>query len=194
MMTLPNILTLFRILGSFVYLYYGALQDWHTATLIFLASAVTDLVDGALARILKQRTQLGAFLDPMADKLLMFFSFMTLTASGFLPVYLTVLVVARDLFIAFGIRYLISQKADMKYRPTFLSKTTTCFQIGTILIALILTQKNYLPWVVTHLRLSTQALEGVCVMTAALTVVTFYQYYQIGFAILRETKFLKRAA
>ena len=187
-MTLPNILTIFRIIGAFFYLYYGAIEKWHEASLIFLASAVTDLVDGALARILKQHSKLGAFLDPMADKLLVFFSFMTLTASGFLPVYLTVVVVARDLFITLGLRYLISQKAQIKYQPTFLSKTTTCFQIGTILIALILTQKAYLPWVASHEIWVQTCLSWVCVATTFMTLITFYQYYRIGLVLLHEAR------
>ncbi|QQR80529.1 MAG: CDP-alcohol phosphatidyltransferase family protein [Deltaproteobacteria bacterium] len=192
-MNLPNILTLFRVLGSFVFLYYSAIEEWQIAFIIFGLSALTDLVDGALARLLKQRTRLGAILDPMADKLLMFFSFMTLTASGYLPIYLTTLVVARDLFITLGLRYLISQKAEIKYEPTFLSKTTTCFQITTVFIALMTTQTMYPGWQPHRSPIVKNSLTLFVMMSVVFTALTFVQYFKIGLTILHETRARQRA-
>ncbi len=194
MITLPNFLTLLRIIGSFVFLYFSAVENWQVAFLIFGASALTDLIDGALARLLQQRTKIGAILDPMADKLLMFFSFMTLTSSGYLPIYLTSLVVARDLFISLGLRYLISQKAEIDYQPTLLSKMTTFFQILTVMTALMTTQTMYPQWQPHKSLLVKNSLTTFIVATAVLTALTFAQYFKIGLKILHATRARQRVA
>lgn len=171
----PNSLTLFRIFASFVYLYYGWREEWGIALPIFCIAALTDMVDGALARLLGQRTRLGAFLDPMADKILMFFGFVSLTKSGFLPVLLTALVIARDLLIIIGLVILKSRKVRILYRPTYLSKMTTFFQIATLGLAL-LTAWGY----------SYPGLPVLVVVTGIFTAATGIQYFRIGWRLFKD--------
>jgi len=99
------------------------------AFFILTYAGLSDLLDGALARVLGQRTKLGAILDPTADKLLMFVSFLTLGWAGALPIWLVVMVIFRDLLIVTGIFTLKIRHKKLYIRPTYLSKMTTFFQL-----------------------------------------------------------------
>lgn len=182
--TLPNLLTYFRMGASFVLLYFGLRGRWEIAYPIFLAAAATDLVDGTLARILRQRTRLGAFLDPVADKMLMFASFLSLTLGGFLPVAITALVFTRDLLISIGLYILKKSGSTIVYQPTYLSKLTTLFQILTIVGGF---------WCASLKTKGLPPLEGwpygtlwalVLGTTTLLTAVTAVQYLRIGLDLL----------
>ncbi len=174
-MNIPNLLTLFRIVASFAVLYYGVRNEWTLAFPIFCIAALTDMIDGAVARLLHQRTRLGSFLDPMADKLLMFFSFVALTLGHFLPLPLTILVIARDLLISAGILILKIKKIPMIYRPTTLSKMTTLSQIILVFTAMLMTRGVAPPFPIRF----------AVVVTALLTFTTALQYLRIGLKMLR---------
>src|SRR6056297_586132 len=101
-MNFPNALTLLRIFlvpGLLIAIIY----DSHGIALsILVLAGLTDVLDGFLARRLNQKTRLGAFLDPLADKLLMTVSFIALAVRGLLPAWLAVLVVSRDFYLSVG--------------------------------------------------------------------------------------------
>src|SRR5512136_3396512 len=101
-MNLPNLLTLIRILliSLFVILIIDKSFSW--ALIIFALAGITDAVDGLIARITHQRTELGAYLDPIADKLLLSSAFVTLAIIERIPSWLTVIVVTRDIIILIG--------------------------------------------------------------------------------------------
>lgn len=188
MLNIPNLLTVFRILASFVFLYFGLCNRWDMAFPIFCFAAATDLVDGSIARILGQRTPLGAFLDPMADKLLMFFSVVCLTIYGFLPVLLTAIIVGRDLVIVLGLAYLKYRRVNILYRPTYLSKLTTFLQILTVFAALILTQKGLRLGAFVDVSLLERRMMVLVMITGLATLVTGGQYIRIGRRMLRDAK------
>jgi len=170
--------------ASFVLLFYGLMGRWDIATPIFLAAAATDLVDGSIARLLKQRTRLGAFLDPVADKLLMFGGFLSLTVGGFIPWPLAVLVFGRDGLISLGV-YLIKRSGTrIVYSPTYLSKLTTLFQIFAVFGGFARTQS--IP------RFSGEPYDKmwtfVLGITTVLTAVTAVQYTRIGWNLLKKSK------
>jgi cardiolipin synthase len=184
--TVPNLLTYFRMAASFVLLYFGFLGRWDVAYPVFLAAAATDLVDGTIARVLRQRTRLGAFLDPVADKLLMFSGFLSLTLGGFLPWPVTALVFARDVLISTGLYILKRNRVPIVYQPTYLSKLTTLFQILTVFGGFTRTQDlagardffGDLPYdTLWAFVLGT---------TSLLTAVTAVQYTRIGWGMLRR--------
>lgn len=181
-LNLPNFLTVVRIIASFGVLAFGLKGRWDVAFPLFCAAAVTDMVDGSIARILGQRTRLGGFLDPTADKLLMFFSLLTLTLGGYIPVAFLLLVFSRDLLITIGIIILKVKKIYIIYRPTYLSKFTTFLQILTVFSAMIATQRFHPPWSLSYDRIWTYILG----MTTLLTAVTGIQYVKIGFGLLHE--------
>lgn len=180
-LNLPNLLTFFRIVASFGVLVFGLQGRWNLAFPIFCVAAVTDMVDGSIARILGQRTRLGAFLDPAADKLLMFFSFLTLTIGGYLPIAFFVLVVARDLLITVGVIILKANRVYIVYRPTYLSKVTTFAQILTIFAAMVATQRFRHLWEIPYDMVWAYLL-GV---TTLLTALTGVQYFRIGWELLK---------
>jgi len=124
-----------------------------TALLLFLISGLTDLFDGLIARKFQQKTQLGALLDPMADKLLLSTSFilLTLPASGVdvsIPVWLTVLVFGRDIIIVVSAVAIALTTGFTKFDPSFYGKASTAVQIGCVLAVLIVNHLvEYQNWV-----------------------------------------------
>jgi cardiolipin synthase len=112
------------------------------ATLIFLLAGITDGLDGYVARKLKQRTLLGSYLDPMADKLLITAAFVTLSMPSVpfalhVPVWLTITSISRDLLIALVALILHLLTGHTEFPPTFLGKCTTTAQLMTVSTALL---------------------------------------------------------
>jgi cardiolipin synthase len=136
-MNLPNLLSLARVLliPIFVILIMQHQFDWALVT--YAVAGVTDGVDGLIARITHQRTELGAYLDPIADKLLLSAGFITLAIIELLPSWLTVIVITRDLIILLGFFIFILTNRRPKIQPSLVSKITTGFQISTILLVLL---------------------------------------------------------
>jgi cardiolipin synthase len=112
------------------------------ATLIFLLAGITDGLDGYVARKLKQRTVLGSYLDPMADKLLITSAFVTLSIPSVpfalhVPAWLTITSISRDLLIALVALIIHLQTGHTEFPPTFLGKCTTTSQLLTVATALL---------------------------------------------------------
>jgi len=107
---------------------------------LFVIAALTDMFDGLFARLTNQRTALGTFLDPLADKFLLVSSFIVLSVYGWIPKWLTITVISRDLIITIGwfLLYLIGGVS--KVEPSVLGKTTIWLQ--SLLIAYILIDIN----------------------------------------------------
>jgi len=177
-MSLPNILTLLRILliPLFVILIINKHLDW--ALLTFAIAGITDGLDGLIARLTHQRTELGAYLDPIADKLLLFAGFISLAIIEVIPSWLVVIVITRDVIILMGFLVMFLTGYHPKINPSFLSKTTTTFQIVTILFVLM---AWYFP---AFKHISMVAVYG----TAIITILSGIQYVYIGTRILNEKK------
>jgi len=130
---LPNALTILRILlvGPIVWF---LLQGDYSRTLVgFGIAAASDGVDGFLAKRFGWTSELGKVLDPLADKLLLVAMFVTLAVLGFVPVWLTALVVARDVVIAVGALLFHLSFGELQGRPTRISKLNTLCQILFVL-------------------------------------------------------------
>lgn len=102
------------------------------ALLIFTAAVLTDALDGFLARAWGQRTVLGSYLDPLADKILLTTSFISLSYYGKIPPWITLTVLGRDLILVLGSVSIYVLTKNLKVKPTVWSKITTCFQLGLI--------------------------------------------------------------
>ncbi len=135
-MNLPNIITILRLLLAplIVFLMLKGLMG--AAFLIFLAAGISDAVDGLVAKRFGQVTDLGTYLDPIADKVLVVSIYVTLGAGDHLPVWLVILVVSRDLLIVGGA--LLSHAMDLvlNIRPLLISKINTTAQIALAAIVL----------------------------------------------------------
>jgi cardiolipin synthase len=104
---------------------------------VFAAAALTDLLDGWVARHHGLQSRLGAFLDPLADKILLTASFVMLTVRGVIPFWITVVVLSRDAFLALGTLLIHMVGARIYPRPTWAGKAATFFQILTVLAGLL---------------------------------------------------------
>jgi cardiolipin synthase len=135
-MTLANGLTVLRIvlIPVFVTLLVYRRPGWALA--VFATAALTDLLDGWWARRQGIASRLGAFLDPMADKLLLSAAFVTLTYLKTLPFWITALVLSRDIILVVGALIVHMAGARIYPRPTWAGKAATLFQVLTVLAGL----------------------------------------------------------
>ena len=136
-MGLANWLTVLRILLVPVFVTLLAYRRTGLAVLVFALAAFTDLLDGWVARRHGLQSRLGAFLDPLADKLLLTASFVMLTVLKVVPFWFTVVVLSRDAFLALGTLVIHMVGARVYPRPTWAGKMTTFFQVLTVLVGLI---------------------------------------------------------
>ena len=135
-MNIPNLLTLLRILLVPVIVILLIQGSFSKALAVFIVAGLTDILDGFLARVLKQQTVLGAYLDPIADKALLASSFVTLSILHVIPGWLAVIVISRDFIILLGISILSILSISVEIRPAFVSKITTALQLITVLASL----------------------------------------------------------
>jgi cardiolipin synthase (CMP-forming) len=169
----PNQLTFLRLcIIPFLVL---AVLDGHyrTAFALFVIAGLTDGLDGLLARILHQRTRLGQYLDPVADKLLLSTLFLVLHHEGFISRRVTVLVFGRDLGILVVAAILYAAMGMKDFRPSIFGKGNTLAQIIALLAVLL--SRFYAPaWVMLVRQWALNA-------TVGLTVISGVQYaWQVG--------------
>lgn len=133
----PNQLTLLRLI--FVPFVVIALVERHPrlALALFVIAGISDVLDGLLARVLRQQTYLGQYLDPIADKFLLSTMFLALSFERQIPWYVTVLVFSRDLGILLvgGLLYATNTVRDL--RPSIWGKANTAVQVATVLAVLM---------------------------------------------------------
>jgi cardiolipin synthase len=134
--TLPNLITILRLLlvPGVVLAMLQARWDWAFAG--FVVAGVSDGVDGFIARQFNQRSRLGAYLDPMADKLLLVSVFVVLGIKGELPLWLVIAVVSRDALIVFAVLLSSVMAQPVEMKPLMVSKVNTVAQL--VLAALVL--------------------------------------------------------
>lgn len=129
-MTIPNFITIGRLfLVPLAVLMIGQ-GRWVAAFSIFIIAGVSDAVDGFLAKRYGMASELGAYLDPIADKALIVAIYVTLAIGGIIPAWLTILVVSRDIIIVSGVilSWLMDKPVEMA--PFIVSKLNTAAQIG----------------------------------------------------------------
>jgi cardiolipin synthase len=169
-LTIPNLITLFRIILTPLFIIFLIQGNYRKALAVFILAGVSDLADGLIARTWQQKSRLGSYLDPLADKVLMAASFVTLSIYQQIPSWLTVVVLSRDVALALGV--LVFRLADIPLviRPTLAGKWTTTFQlitVGFVLLSKIVAIPSLL-------------LLGLFWGTGALTTVSGIQYFYSG--------------
>ena len=120
---LPNVITLLRLAAVPVVAWLILQQRWEAACWLFLAAAVSDGIDGLLARWLNQMTQLGAALDTVADKALGVVTLVMLTQAGAIPLWVTLAILLRDSIIVLGALSYRGLAGHLEIHPTWLGKT-----------------------------------------------------------------------
>ena len=179
-MNIPNFLSLLRIILVPVVVIFLIQGSYCKALITFTFAGLTDAIDGTLARLLNCQTKLGAYLDPIADKLLLTSSYVTLSILGILPSWLTVLVISRDFIILLGIAILSLISVPYEIKPAFVGKMTTALQLGTIFFALLFQAVSHdvsYDWIII-----------LCWLTGIFTIISGSIY------IIRGIKFINRVA
>jgi cardiolipin synthase len=151
---LPNIITIFRLIMVIPFIYLVIEDQYAIAFFLFIIASISDGLDGYLARRFQWQSKFGAFSDPLADKLLVVSSYIALTWNHHLPLWFTVLMVTRDVVIIIGASawYRLFKKIDFK--PTFISKANTVFQLMLIIVILFQLAFGGLPmFLIYHLIL-----------------------------------------
>jgi cardiolipin synthase (CMP-forming) len=140
--TIPNLLSLFRM--GLVPVFIISVIDGHPfrALIVFLLGGITDALDGFIARVFKQQSLLGTYLDPIADKLLLVSAYVTLSIPQLnqgtqIPLWVTVLIIARDVLLVVVALILYLAAGVRSFPPTFLSKINTTLQVVTVVLVLI---------------------------------------------------------
>ena len=184
-MNLANRITIVRIFLVPVLiaslLYYRPERAWlHPVALgCFVLACLTDALDGYLARRLNEKTVLGAYIDPIADKLLLLSGFLSLSLMEHLPPamhvpgWLTLFVLSRDVIIVIGSMIIFFASGRLKPEPLFIGKATTVVQMAALFSALVMLPD---PW-----------RSAVFVGTAALTLLSGVLYVQMGGRMLQSS-------
>jgi len=141
-MNIPNSLTILRILLVPVYIGFMTYGAYGFALLALLVAGLTDAIDGPIARKLNQRTRLGTFLDPLADKLLLTSGFISLSMLHLVPSWLVILVVSRDVILLLGTVVAHVTNTPIDVTPTFWGKGTTALQLSYVLLVVLLTWRG----------------------------------------------------
>jgi cardiolipin synthase len=169
--TAPNQITLLRLIFvPFVVINILA-RNFKLALLLFVLAGLSDALDGLLARWLNQRSMVGQYLDPIADKLLLSSAFLVLSFTKQIPWTYTVLVFSRDLSITLITAVLYITTSIRDFRPSIFGKLNTGAQIGAIFFVLS-SRINPLPWIGAARR-------GFLLATLVLTCLSAFHYILI---------------
>lgn len=177
-LTIPNLITMVRILATPLFVIFLLQNAYGRALTVFLVAGLSDLADGYIARNFHQKSPLGALLDPLADKLLMTASYLTLGYFDKIPAWLTVVVISRDVVIVGGIIVLKLFAVEVRIQPARVSKWATAVQIITVFLAIWRELKAFPFWIL---------LFG-CWLTAGLTVASGLIYLLRGLRLLNHAE------
>jgi cardiolipin synthase len=173
MLNLPNFLTLLRIVAIPIFLILLEGDRCREALAVFIAAGVTDGLDGAIARLTHSKTELGAYLDPAADKLLLLSAFIALGFMHEVPRWLIVVVLSRDVVIVLGYFLLFMLTSEtMAVRPSASGKLATFLQLLSVTIVLVSLVKPAL--------IAYEIEAGVFYATGAVTGIAGLQYMYRG--------------
>ncbi len=151
LINLPNSLTVLRILLVPVFVGFLLYEYFNYALLTLVVAALTDGLDGAIARFTDQRTRLGEYLDPLADKLLLTSAIVTLSVLHFIPAWAVILVVSRDAILLTGTIVANLTDIDIDIAPTWWGKGATLAQICYVISVLLFATHRVSDAVVIHL-------------------------------------------
>jgi cardiolipin synthase len=176
-MNLANRITLVRIALTPLFLILLLSNYLFLVLAVFSMMAITDAIDGFIARAKKQRTQLGSFLDPLADKLLLTTAFISLAVLQIFPSWVAIVIVSRDVIIVLGVLGLFLLSGKCIIAPSVLGKSSSALQMITVAFALLLYALEYPSPFPNYLSL----------FTVLLTLVSGVHYIYLGTRILNGT-------
>ncbi|CAN7444858.1 CDP-alcohol phosphatidyltransferase family protein [Bosea sp. LjRoot237] len=140
-MTLPNLITIARLILVPLVIVMIVNGRWDEAFFLFVAAGVSDAIDGFIAKRFDMKSELGAYLDPLADKALIVSIYITLAIVGIIPVWLVIVVVSRDLMIVAAVILSWLMARPVTIAPIIVSKLNTAAQL--VFAALVLGSKSF---------------------------------------------------
>lgn len=169
----PNTLTIIRIVIIPIFVTAVLYDKYKYALYLFIFAAFTDMLDGLFARISNQKTALGTFLDPLADKFFLVTSFILFALYGWIPKWLAITVISRDVIVIIGwlLIYLIMHTSHIE--PVLLGKIAITLQMITLAYVLFTVNVSFLPPVPDLLLF----------LTAFITALSGLQYIYRGFKV-----------
>lgn len=173
-MNLPNSLTILRILLIPVFIGFLLYERYEYSLAVLLLAGLTDGLDGTIARVANQRTRLGAYLDPVADKLLLTSGFVTLSVLHLAPSWIAIVVVSRDMILMTGTLLARLTESQLDISPTLLGKGTTLVQLSYLILVVVLTSRQM------DLRL----IQPLLYLMVCVTVMSGFHYLYRGFTRL----------
>lgn len=180
-MTVPNLLTSIRIILTPIFFIYVIDGQLLFALFVFIIAGLTDAFDGLVARVWGQKSRMGAILDPLADKLLIITAFIILPIKTHsIPVWLSVIVISRDILILLGVLILFLNSIKFEVRPSIISKITTCFQLITVILALLAEKMAFCIDIGMYLH----------ILTGLVTIISGLHYMAFWFRLLGENQIL----
>ncbi|UCH62617.1 MAG: CDP-diacylglycerol--glycerol-3-phosphate 3-phosphatidyltransferase [Fidelibacterota bacterium] len=184
---LPNILTVFRILLTplFIYiLFWGGANGYPWALTIFITAGITDIIDGYLARRLKVESSFGKMLDPAADKILILSAFVSFVTMDLIFLWMVILIILRDVLIT-AIRYLL-EKQGMPMVTSSVAKAKTGIQVACVIVILCyLSLKSYQVYLITDLIDGMYLILILMLITVLFTLYTGFDYFFVNRSAIR---------
>ncbi len=178
LLNLPNFLTLCRIASIPVFVALLSRNRSREALYIFALAALTDSLDGTLARWTNKRTELGAFLDPFADFLMLISALVILTVQGIIPGWVLSVIAIRDVVVKFGYLMLVFWIGErIPVRPSYVGKASTVLQIICVVAGL-------LGW--SYMANMRYIWNGLLMLTAFMTALSGLQYTYRGLVLLNS--------
>jgi cardiolipin synthase (CMP-forming) len=135
-MTIPNLITIARLIIVPIVIVMIMQQRWSTAFVLFVVAGISDGVDGFIARKFDMRSEFGAYIDPIADKALLVSIYVTLAIVGAIPGWLAIVVVSRDVMIVAAVLLSWVMSRPVEIKPLLVSKLNTAAQIAFAAFAL----------------------------------------------------------
>ena len=177
-MNIHNLNTIARILLVPVIIWLLLSEEFSLAFFLFVLAAATDAADGALARATHTQSEVGAYLDPLADKLLLVSTFATLGITKQIPTWLVITVISRDILIIGGLMLAWFMNRPVKVKPLWVSKVTTVLQL--FFVGLVLAQLGF---AIAPLAL----IDSSAFLVAGLTLASGLAYMKQWIAHMSET-------
>lgn len=169
-LNLPNTITIARIVIIPLFITAVIYKRYDYALYLFVIAALTDTLDGLIARLTNQKTVFGTFLDPLADKFLLVTSFILFSMNGWLPKWLTITVISRDIIVIIGwvLIYLTTHISNVQ--PTLTGKAAIAMQLIVLCYVLLTVNIVSLP----------KMPDALILVTAALTIISGLHYIYRG--------------
>ena len=175
-MTVPNLISAMRIILAPIFIIYLINDQLLPSLIVFMIAGFSDGIDGLVARMFNQKSKIGTYLDPIADKIVLISAFVGLSVRDLLPAWLAVTVISRDVMILLGVFILFMNNHKIVIRPSIYSKATTCFQFITVIAAFTRQYSVYLAYSYSYL----------IYLTAFLTIISGLQYMHTWFKMMGE--------